>query len=145
MSTRSTAFGVQPDVPCGEIPMVTRSRIDATTAESEFGMACQRLLPWAGECEEPPFGVMACFLPAASSTEPDCHDQVEMMIVISGAGLLDVAGDRAPIGAGDVLRIDRNRRHVVENTSDGSLVWVSCYWPLREPPRPVLDAPGSTA
>lgn len=119
---------------------VTKFRIDAAAARSEFGLACQRLLPWPGQGEEPPFGVMACFLPPSSSSEPDRHDQDEVMLVLSGSGAVDVAGEREPITTGDVLCIPRNREHVVDSDAGESLVWVSFYWPLHEPRREAATA-----
>ena len=116
--------------------MITKFTISEAAAEAEFGMACQRLVPWTGAVEEPPFGAMACFLPARSASSPDCHNQDEVMFVLSGQGEIDIAGERTGIAAGEVVAIPRNREHVVHNLNDPMLVWVSCYWPLKEPPLP---------
>ena len=114
--------------------MITKFSINEAHAEAEFGLACQRLVPWAGAGEEPPFGAMACFLPARAASSPDCHNQEEVMFVLSGRGEVDIAGERTAIAAGEVVAIPRNREHVVHNPNDTTLVWVSCYWPLKEPP-----------
>ncbi len=113
--------------------MITKFPIDEMHAVDEFGMACQRLIPWAGQGEEPPFGAMACFLPAGADSVPDCHDQVEVMIVLSGAGSISIAEERRWIAAGEMVVIPRNRKHVVYNPGTRTLRWVSLYWPLREP------------
>jgi mannose-6-phosphate isomerase-like protein (cupin superfamily) len=112
--------------------LITIFRLDEAAGQTEFGMACQRLLPWPGQGEEPPFGVLACFLPSAEASEPDCHNQDEVMIVLTGSGSVDVAGDAATLAAGDVVVIERNRSHVIHNTSGETLSWVSFYWPLHE-------------
>lgn len=128
--------------------MITKFRIAEANAEQEFGMACQRLLPWSKETDEPPFGVMACFLPAGSASEPDCHDQDEVMIILSGTGGIDIAGEHESFGTNEVIVIPRNREHVVHNPTDGMLTWVSFYWPLHEPvaARPPAEAvPGEAA
>ena len=119
-------------------------RIDEASAQREFGMACQRLVPWAGAGEEPPVGVMACFLSARGQSEPDCHDQDEVMIVLSGSGSVDIAGEQESIDAGDLVVIPRNREHVVHNPTDATLTWVSCYWPLHEP-KSAVGAPEAAA
>jgi len=115
--------------------VITKFRVSEQGAEEEFGMACQRLVPWTPMDPAPPFGVMACFLPSAASSEPDCHNQDEVMIVLSGQGAIDIDGEKETLRANDFIVIPRNRTHVVHNTGDARLTWVSCYWPLRETPR----------
>ncbi|MFD9032395.1 cupin domain-containing protein [Streptomyces sp. NPDC059567] len=111
-----------------------RFRIDRSYAEEEFGLACQRLIPWPGGDEEPPVGAMACFLRPGGDSDPDCHDQDEVMIILSGAGSVTLDGTlEPPFRAGDVVVLPRNQEHVVHNTGDEELSWVSLYWPLREP------------
>ncbi|CAM5269573.1 MULTISPECIES: cupin domain-containing protein [Streptomyces] len=116
--------------------MITKIRIDESTAAAEFGMRCQRLIPWSAEAEEPPAGAMACFLPAGSSSAPDCHDQDEVMIVLSGSGSVELSGESTPVGPGELVVLPRNEEHIVHNpaSADGAtLTWVSVYWPLHEP------------
>ncbi|QHA06967.1 cupin domain-containing protein [Streptomyces broussonetiae] len=121
--------------------MITKFRIHEGAAESEFGMACQRIIPWQTRegqegqqsQEEPPIGGMACFLPAGASSDPDCHDQDEVMVILSGSGSLDLAGEKAEFTVGDVLVLARNKEHVVHNPTAQTLTWLSVYWPLHEP------------
>ncbi|WP_432089366.1 cupin domain-containing protein [Streptomyces sp. bgisy095] len=116
--------------------MITKLRIDQSAAAAEFGMRCQRLIPWAGSAEEPPVGAMACFLPSGSSSAPDCHDQDEVMIVLAGEGTVELAGETTPIGPGELVVLPRNEEHVVHNPAaagGATLTWVSVYWPLHEP------------
>jgi len=112
--------------------MILKFRVEEAAAESEFGMACQRLVPWAATTEEPPFGVMACFLPPAGKSDPDCHDQDEVMIIVAGHGTVSIAGDSDTVTTGDFVFIPRNREHVVTNPHAETLTWISCYWPLHE-------------
>lgn len=113
--------------------MVTRIRIDKSAAAEEFGMSCQRIIPWPGADKEPPVGAMACFLPGRSESEPDVHDQDEVMLVLSGAGRVTLGDEETECRAGDVVVLQRNREHVVYNPHDEELSWVSFYWPLHEP------------
>ncbi|MEJ2855971.1 MULTISPECIES: cupin domain-containing protein [unclassified Saccharothrix] len=118
--------------------MITKFRIDESVAKEEFGLACQRLIPWptdSDSAEEPPLGAMACFLRPGGSSLPDCHNQDEFMLILSGTGTLDLDGESASFEKGDLLVLPRNQEHVVHNGSDDeNLVWVSLYWPLREVP-----------
>ena len=113
--------------------MITKFMIGQAGAHAEFGMLCQRLLPWAGQPEEPPLGVMACFLPPGHSSEPDCHDQDEVMFILGGDGSIDLAGETGEFTRGEMIVIPRNVPHVVQNTAGSQLSWISVYWPLREP------------
>lgn len=123
--------------------MITKFRIEEAAATPEFGMACQRLVPWRDASPEPPVGAMACFLPAKGASDPDRHDQDEVMIVLSGGGVVELDGETAEFGAGEVIVLPRNKEHVVRNPLDVPCTWVSLYWPLHEP-RPAA-APGATA
>ena len=113
--------------------MISKFRVDQAMALSEFGLACQRLIPWTGQDKEPPMGLMACFLDPASSSAPDCHDQDEVMIILSGDGAVDLAGETIEIGPRDLVVLPGNNEHVVHNRGTDPLVWVSLYWPLHEP------------
>jgi mannose-6-phosphate isomerase-like protein (cupin superfamily) len=113
--------------------MITKLRIDPAAAESEFGMACQRIIPWSGAADEPPLGAMACFLDAGASSAPDVHDQDEVMLVLSGDGSVLLDDERETISAGDVVVLERNREHTVVNDGLGALTWIALYWPLHEP------------
>lgn len=116
-----------------EVTVIHKFAIDESAAEAEFGMACQRLIPWQGAEEEPPAGLMACFLPAGNSSAPDCHDQDEVMLVLSGQGEVTVGDQRTSIRTGELVVIPRNLPHVVHNHEGRTLRWVSLYWPLHEP------------
>ncbi|WP_165945667.1 cupin domain-containing protein [Micromonospora sp. KC606] len=119
--------------------MIEKVTIDADSAVEEFGMRCQRLIPQAIGPQEPPLGAMACFLEAGRDSAPDCHDQDELMVVIAGTGAVTLAGERTPIGPGDLVFLPRNREHVVHSAAGTRLSWLSVYWPLYEP------VPGATA
>jgi mannose-6-phosphate isomerase-like protein (cupin superfamily) len=113
--------------------MITKFRIEERAASTEFGLSCQRLIPWTTDGPEPPLGVMACFLPLGTSSAPDCHDQDEVMIVLAGSGTLQLGDELDEFTAGDVLVLPRNQVHVVHNPGVNPLTWVSMYWPLHEP------------
>lgn len=131
----------------GAAAMANRFRIDRSSATDEFGLACQRLIPWSGG-EETPVGAMACFLRPGGDSDPDCHNQDEVMIILAGSGAVTLDGAlEPPFRAGDVVVLPRNQEHVVHNTGDTELSWVSLYWPLREPARTgdSSDGTGGTA
>ncbi|MFF0477960.1 cupin domain-containing protein [Streptomyces sp. NPDC004284] len=120
----------------GAAPMADRRhlRIDRSAATEEFGLACQRLIPWPGGDAEPPVGAMACFLEPGGESDPDRHDQDEVMLILSGTGSVTLDGrPEPPFRTGDLVVLPRNQEHVVHNTGDTELSWVSLYWPLREP------------
>ena len=113
--------------------MITKDRIHIDNATSEFGMACQRIIPWPGAAHEPPLGTMACFLDPGAQSQPDVHDQDEVMIVLAGSGTVQLGDERDEIAAGDVVVLERNKEHTVFNDGDERLDWLALYWPLHEP------------
>lgn len=114
--------------------MIATFTIDRSAAKREFGAATQRLVPWTGQADEPPFGQMAIFLDPGAETDPDCHDQEELVIVLSGRAEVRMDGESVRIGHGEMAFLPRNRIHIIANPDDTEqLVWVSVYWPLHEP------------
>lgn len=113
--------------------MIEKFTVAETAAVAEFGMSCQRLIPWDAGAPEPPAGLMACFLHAGGTSEPDCHDQNEVMLVLTGDGEVEIEDERTTVLPNQLLMIPRNRTHVVHNTGEVTLSWVSLYWPLHEP------------
>nr|WP_095534024.1 class I tRNA ligase family protein [Streptomyces prasinopilosus] len=65
--------------------------------------------------------------PGARS-EADRHDEGEMFVVVSGKGAVVVDGERHPVSAGTLVSFAPFETHVVENTSDDDLVFLSLYW-----------------
>jgi mannose-6-phosphate isomerase-like protein (cupin superfamily) len=119
--------------------VITKIAIDERAGETEFGMVCQRLVPWAGAADEPPAGAMACFLPPAGDSAPDCHDQDEVMVVLSGHGSVDIGPEQVAITTGELIVIPRNQEHVVHNPGEETLSWLSFYWPLHEPTKALRE------
>ncbi|MGP8303456.1 class I tRNA ligase family protein [Streptomyces inhibens] len=59
------------------------------------------------------------------------HDEIEMFVIVSGSGEVVVDGARHPVGPGTVIKFDPFETHVLDNTGDADVVFVTCYW--REP------------
>lgn len=108
--------------------MVAKFEISDANAAPGFGMACQRLFDRAERDGMQPFGAMACFLAQGGTSEPDCHEEEEVMIVLSGTGALDVAGEREQLSPRDVVVLPPNKEHTVVNSGEKTLEWVSIYW-----------------
>lgn len=113
--------------------MIEKRRIDRSTTTDEFGLRCQRLIPWSPTAEQPPLGAMACFLAEGTSSAPDRHAQDEVMFVLSGTGRADIGGRSVDIETGDMIVIPGGETHVIHNSGPASLDWLSVYWPLHEP------------
>ncbi|SHM75726.1 MULTISPECIES: class I tRNA ligase family protein [Streptomyces] len=70
-------------------------------------------------------------VPPGGRSEPHQHDEIEMFVLVSGTGEIVVDGARHPVGPGTVVKFDPFETHVIDNTGDGDVVFVTCYW--REP------------
>lgn len=108
-------------------PTVAKLHIDEASAAAELGMGCQRLFDNGG------LGAMACFLPPHASSAPDCHPDNEAMIVLSGDGVVECAGERRAaeryrLAHDDVLIVPGGVSHAMHNEADKPLVWLAIYW-----------------
>ncbi|HEX6873809.1 MAG TPA: class I tRNA ligase family protein [Micromonosporaceae bacterium] len=61
------------------------------------------------------------------------HDETETFVIVSGTGELIVDGHRHPAYPGVVAQFEPFETHVIENTGDEDLVFVTLYW--RDPGR----------
>jgi hypothetical protein len=83
--------------------------------------------------EQLPFNAMWCVIPPGGSSRRDCHDEVELAVVVDGAADFETPDD-APAGRteasqGTALLLSSNEAHVVHNRSATEpLVLLSVYW-----------------
>ncbi|WP_432972614.1 cupin domain-containing protein [Dactylosporangium sp. CA-233914] len=81
-----------------------------------------------------PFRAMWYQVPAGGSSPADQHPELELSIVVAGAGAVEVDG-RAPVEVrtGDAFLLETEERHVVHNRRpDEPLVVFSAYWFAKE-------------
>ncbi|PSK90962.1 Cupin domain-containing protein [Murinocardiopsis flavida] len=115
--------------------MITRLRVDLASATPEFGLFCQRILPWSGDAPEPPFGAMALWVEPGGRSGVDYHTQEEIILGLSGSGIVHMDGhEDEPFSAGDMLVLPPRHRHVVSNPGSERLAFLDLYWPVHEIP-----------
>jgi mannose-6-phosphate isomerase-like protein (cupin superfamily) len=107
----------------------TLGHIDEEQAQSALGMRCQRLF------EAGSLGAIACFLGPHESSAADRHPDSEAMIVLSGKGTAECAGQRFELVPDDVLLVPGEMTHVMHNSSSEPLAWLAIYWVASEQPR----------
>jgi len=110
----------------GERMIVQRE--DPEQFKDEFGIRCRRL-----NLEElqikAPFGSMWCLIGPGVSSNPDTHDEAEMVAIVEGMGSVRLDGESVEVAAGDVVHLPPNSEHVLTNTSDTRPLRVlSMYW-----------------
>jgi len=66
------------------------------------------------------------------------HDETEFFVIVAGEGEFDVDGRRHPVRPGTVVLIEPFEAHVLENTGDSDLVFLTQYW--RDPVRALKSA-----
>lgn len=98
-----------------------------------FSEAYLHEMPELGELTEAPFGGMICHIEPGEVTDRDFHDQSELFMVVTGSGSLITDSETIAIGSGDIFALPRKVPHVVENTADTILIFVSIWWPRNEP------------
>ncbi|ASW55613.1 class I tRNA ligase family protein [Plantactinospora sp. KBS50] len=67
------------------------------------------------------------------SSDPHQHDETETFVIVRGTGDLIVDGRRYPARPGVVVQFEPFETHVIENTGDEDLLFVTLYW--RDPER----------
>jgi quercetin dioxygenase-like cupin family protein len=87
-----------------------------------------------------PFQAMWYTVPPASSSPQDCHPEVELSVVISGAAAVEASGQITEVAAGSAFLLDSQEAHVIHNRSaDTPLRVFTTYWmPLGPPPQQAL-------
>jgi methionyl-tRNA synthetase len=70
-------------------------------------------------------------------SNPDHHDETEVMVIVRGVGRLVVDG-RVAAEPGTVVRFEPFETHVIENTGHDELVFFTMYW--RDPAQAVAAA-----
>jgi mannose-6-phosphate isomerase-like protein (cupin superfamily) len=85
------------------------------------------------ELKEAPFGSMICQVEPGQATDEDFHNQSELFVVVTGTGSLIADNETVNINTGDVFTLQRKVPHVIKNTADTPLIFVSVWWPRNEP------------
>ena len=103
-------------------------RAAGACAQYEYGCDLRRLFPWAGVAS-PVWGAALASVRPGESTTPDCHDELETFVVLSGSGRIEIDGETEHLVGGDMVLIPRNARHVFANLSSTEpLLFISIFW-----------------
>jgi quercetin dioxygenase-like cupin family protein len=101
---------------------------DSAVLGREFGVQCGRWTQYPN-LGALPFGAMWCVVPPRGCTEADRHDERELVIVASGAALVESDGATLGAATGTAVLLDGGERHVVHNSSEEQpLVLLALYW-----------------
>ncbi|WP_448317491.1 class I tRNA ligase family protein [Streptomyces sp. CO7] len=79
-------------------------------------------------------------VPGAASDSHQ-HDETEMFVIVAGHGEIVVDGRPHPVEPGTVVVFDPFESHVLRNTGDGDLVFLTQYW---RDSRRALESAGNT-
>jgi mannose-6-phosphate isomerase-like protein (cupin superfamily) len=81
-----------------------------------------------------PFDTMWYSVPPGSSSPADCHPELELSVVVTGAADVEVGGRVQRIHQGSAFLLESEETHVVHNRSrDSPLLVFSTYWMPRGP------------
>ncbi|MEU3771930.1 class I tRNA ligase family protein [Streptomyces sp. NPDC032472] len=62
------------------------------------------------------------------ASDPDRHDETEAFVITAGQGEVVVDGQRRSVGAGSMVVFEPFETHVLENTGEDDLVFLTMYW-----------------
>ncbi|WP_274918107.1 class I tRNA ligase family protein [Streptomyces sp. WZ-12] len=75
-------------------------------------------------------------------SEPHQHDEIEMFVIVAGTGEIVVDGARHPVGPGTVVKFDPFETHVIDNTGERDVLFVTYYWRELQHAAEVATRPG---
>jgi mannose-6-phosphate isomerase-like protein (cupin superfamily) len=101
---------------------------DSAQLEPEFGILAGRWTQYQ-DIGDMPFGAMWCVTPPGERSDPDCHSQRELVVVVSGTAEVQAGGREETAMTGNVVLLESEEPHVVVNLSDTDpLVTLNLYW-----------------
>ncbi|WP_330230689.1 cupin domain-containing protein [Nocardia sp. NBC_00508] len=101
-------------------------RLDRAGLTEAYGVATERLLPWA--VLNAPFEGAWCVLGPGGVSEAHAHHEYELFIAMSGRATLDVDGERREFLAGDLAHLVPGTTHHVRNVGDADFEWYAIWW-----------------
>ena len=76
-----------------------------------------------------PFSAMWYSVEPGASSEPDCHPEPELSVVVAGTAWVEIAGEITEVRTGSSFLLDSHETHRVHNRSaDQKLTIFSAYW-----------------
>jgi hypothetical protein len=115
---------------------VERFTSDSAVLAEEYGIRIGRWTQYPAS-QQLPFDAMWCVFEPGSRSNEDCHPEVELAVVVSGAARFESPEGAPPVDAptGSAVLLGSTERHVVVNASrTDPLVLLSVYWlPGSEP------------
>ena len=115
--------------------------LDSSSAEltAEFGIAAGRWERYAG-LGSMPFGAMWCRVPPGGRSNPDCHEDRELVVIVQGSLEVQAGGASQVASAGSAVLLDSGEEHVLVNlSSKDPVLMLSLYW-LPGPQQVTQDA-----
>lgn len=101
---------------------------NSTDLAPEFGIRTGRWEQY-GDLGDLPFGAMWCVVPPGGRTNPDCHAERELVVIVQGSAEVQAGGDARTAGPGTAVLLDGGEEHVVVNpAANDALVALSLYW-----------------
>lgn len=95
---------------------------------AEFGILTGRWTQYT-QLSGVPFDAMWCVVPPGGRSNPDCHPERELVVVVQGMATVCASGRDEPAPAGTAVMLDSREEHVLVNTSaQDPLVVLSLYW-----------------
>jgi mannose-6-phosphate isomerase-like protein (cupin superfamily) len=101
-------------------------RLESEKVSRNFGLDFKLLYPWAGM--NAPFRGAWCVLRPGDLSEAHSHDQDEIVICMTGHGILLTEGEKIDINAGDVVFLKAGNEHAMTNELTDDFSYYSIWW-----------------
>jgi mannose-6-phosphate isomerase-like protein (cupin superfamily) len=101
-------------------------RLENELVSRNYGLDFKLLLPWPGL--NAPFRGAWCVVRPGDVSEAHAHGEHEIMIGMTGRGVLVSAGQRVDFNAGDIVHMPADITHSVRNELDEDFSYYSIWW-----------------
>jgi quercetin dioxygenase-like cupin family protein len=103
-------------------------RSNAAELAPEFGIMAGRWSQYS-QLSGLPFDAMWCKIAPGGRSNPDCHPECELVVVMQGTLQVRASGREEVAPAGTAILLDSTEEHVLVNPSEQDpLVTLSVYW-----------------
>ncbi|MCX6125156.1 MAG: class I tRNA ligase family protein [Proteobacteria bacterium] len=104
-------------------------KFDPAKFSEAYNIMCQGIYPTAFEGMFFPFGSTYCEVAPKGHSARHSHHENETFYILEGQGIIDIAGEKADVRAGDIVLIPAQNQHRLDNHSISiPLRFISIYW-----------------
>ena len=97
---------------------------------AEYGIRMRRVYQVNEGPFHPPFGSAWAFIEPGNQSAPHAHKEEETFYIVKGTGVIVIGTEEREVRAGDTVYIPAHETHVLINSSQDELVFITVWWDI---------------